>query len=184
MELKFKIDTDDLYGEDGVDFEFLLTDSLMREVVKNCKKDLASDRFKAFAKLASDTIISGTKLKMENFLSEEIVLTEGWGKKTFVGSVEDLMKKRFDDVILRRVDGNGNTLEGCANSEDTWIEWKIKEDLTKRLEKHIDTAKSVINCQLKEMVDQKLIAIKNDALKEKVDSAFTSILNNQDPKRS
>ena len=37
MELKFTIDTDELYGEDGVDFEHLMSDSLRREIIKNCK---------------------------------------------------------------------------------------------------------------------------------------------------
>ncbi len=38
MELKFSIDTDDLYGEDGIDFESILTDSLRRKVIKNCRR--------------------------------------------------------------------------------------------------------------------------------------------------
>ena len=176
MELKFTIDTDELYGEDGVDFEHLMSDSLRREIIKNCKDGLASDKFKEFADLASGTIISDIKLKMENFLSEEIAITEGWGKPTFVGSIEDLIKQRFDDVILRVVDSSGKTLQGCTSSGKKWIEWVIEEKLDDHLTKEIKNAAVNIEKWISGYVNKKLIEIKDDALKKQVDDAFTSIL--------
>ena len=103
----------ELYGSEGISFESLLGDSLKREIVQNCKESLASEKFKEFSELVSNTIMADVKLRMENFLSEDIALTEGWGKPVFVGSIEDLIKKRFDDVLLRNVDSSGKTIQGC-----------------------------------------------------------------------
>ncbi len=177
MELKFTVDTDDMYGNgEGIDFETLLTDALGRQVVDNCKKGLASDEFKKFAALASDTIVTGIKLKLENFLSEEIALTEGWGKPTFVGSIEDLIKKRFDDVLLRPVDGNGKTVQGCTSSGETWIEWRLGRDLENDVNRHVKKAGEILERGIVKCVNEKIVEIKDSAIKKQVDAAFTSIL--------
>ena len=169
MELKFTIDTDDLYRED-VNFESLLTDSLRQEVIKNYKTDLASDKFKEFAKLVSDTIVVGVKLKMENFLSEEIALVDRWGKKIFVGSIEDLMKKRFDDILLRPVDSNGKTIQGCTTSGNpSWIEWKIENFLENRARGLLDEASQKLSEVMKVSVSKKMTAIKDELLKTQVE---------------
>ena len=178
MELNFSIETDDLYGENGNDFESLFTDSLQKQIIKNCKDGLASEKFNEFAKLTSDIIIAGIKLKMENFLSEEIALTEGWGKPTFVGSIEDLMKKRFDEVLLRPVDSSGKTLHGCttSNNPNTWIEWMLDKQVKEKISGLIENAARVIEKAITKEVNDKIIKIKDDALKRQVDEAFTTIL--------
>lgn len=176
MELNFTVNTDEIY-EREIDFESLLTDALTRSIVKKCKKDVAGDEFKKFSTLASDVVIADIKLRMENFLSEEITLTERYGEKTFVGSIEDLIKKRFDDVILRPVDGSGNTIQGCTSSGKTWIEWSIQEKLGKTLSNAIDTASSHIKRVVQNHVDKKLVEIKNSAIEDQVNTVFTSILN-------
>ena len=169
MELKFTIDTDDLYGED-VNFESLLTSSLRQEVMKNCKTDLVSDKFKEFAELTSDTIVAGVKLKMENFLSEEIALVDRWGKKIFVGSIEDLMKKRFDDVLLRSVDNKGRTIQGCTTSDNpTWIEWKIENFLEGRIHSFLKEASRKLSEEMEVFVIEKIAAIKKELLETQVE---------------
>ena len=175
MELKFTIETDDIYNHE-TDFENLLSDALAGSLIKECKNRVASDKFKNFAALASDTIIADIKLRMENFLSEEIALTEGYGEKVFVGSIEDLIKKRFDDVILRPVNNSGETLQGCTSSSKTWIEWSIEKRLDKTLTDQISTASSRIQAVIKTHIDKKLIEIKNAALKDQVDAVFATIL--------
>ncbi len=174
MELKFTVDTEDFYE---MDFESVFTGAIKKEVIKICSADLASDKFEQFTQLISDTIVSGIKLKMENFLSEEIALTGEWGKPTFVGSIEDLMKKRFDEVLLRPVDSAGKTLRGCATSSSkTWIEWKITEDLNKDLTRYMEKAESDIRQAMTATINEKIIEIKDKALKQQVDLAFASML--------
>ena len=183
MIIKCEIDTDDLGYRDDEGYtnsmESLLSDSLRRSIIEKSKDALASEQFKKFGKLTSDTIVADIKLRMENFLSEEISITEKWGKKTFVGSIEDLIKLRFDDILLRRVDSNGKTIEGCTSDGLTWIEWKIKEDLDGKLKKHIDSVKSSIQKTIQETINAKLIEIKDESLKTQIDQVFMNILNRQ-----
>lgn len=177
MKLNFTVDMDDLYGEDGIDFESIITSALEKKITESCKNGLASEKFNEFAKLTSDTIIAGTKLKMENFLSEEIALTEGWGKPTFVGSIEDLMKKRFDDTLLRPVDSSGKALQGCTTSDsDTWIEWMLKSHVRDTINSYVKTATSKIEQMISKEINAKITEIKDESLKRQVDDAFTSIL--------
>ncbi len=126
--------------------------------------------------MASNAIIAQIKLKMESFLSEEIALTDKWGKPSFVGSIEDLIKKQFDDVILRPVDSDGKTLQGCTSLGTTWIEWRIKSMLNNQLNSHLSRASKSVNNSVEEYLDEKIIALKNDALKKQVNEAFTSML--------
>ena len=176
MELAFKINTNDLYGEDGIDFESLFTDSLTRAVTKNAKEGLASNEFKKFSQLTSDTIVADIKLRMQNFLSEEIILTGGYGEKEFVGSIEDLIKKRFDDVLLRPVDNSGKTLKGCTSHERTWIEWQISKKLEDFVKDKISYASRDIKGWVEKMVTEKLIEIKNSAIQDQVNGVFAGIL--------
>jgi hypothetical protein len=181
MELKFTIDTDDIYERD-TDFEHLLTESLSREIIKNANGKFASEKFKEFATLTSDTIVAETKLKMMNFLSEEIVLTERYGEKSFVGSVEDLLKLRFDDILLRPVDSSGKTLQGCTSSGKTWIEWEIERRLQDSLKRIVDNASKEIERKVTQAVNGTLIEFKDKAIKDQVDNTFASILQKHEQK--
>jgi len=176
MELKLIIDTKDMYGEDGIGFEALLADSFKRAIINDCKTGLAAEKFKEFSKLVSDTIIADIKLKMENFLSEEIALTGEWGKTTFVGSIEDLIKKRFDDILLRPVDSSGKTLQGCVSSGNSWIEWKLGKSLESNITDAVDKASKEILNSVSQTVTQKIIEIKDGAIKKQVDEAFAGMI--------
>lgn len=177
MQLNFTVDTDDLYGEDGIDFESILTDSLLHSIVNDTKSKVASKEFKEFSQLASDTVMSDIKLRMQNFLSEEIALHEGWGKPTFVGSIEDLIKKRFDEILLRPVDSSGETIKGCTTSENkTWIEWKIGDKLQKTVDRQVKQAVEKLSYTIKKTVETKITELKDGAIKSQVDAAFASIL--------
>lgn len=178
MKLTFTVNMDDLYSEGGLVFEDLVTKSLEKAVINNCKDGLASEKFNEFAKLTSDTIIAGIKLKMKNFLSEEISLTEGWGKPTFVGSIEDLIKKRFDEILLRPVDGSGKTLQGCttSNTPNTWIEWMLQARVNERIKGLIESASKVIERTITTEINKKIVEIKDEALKRQVNEAFTAML--------
>jgi len=181
MLLNFTVETEDLWQHEEMNFEDLLTLELQKEVMKKCRKDLASDKFKTFSDLTADTIIADIKLRMENFLSEDVALTNQWGKPTFVGSIEDLIKKRLDETLLAPVDSQGNTLKGCTSSSRTWIEWKIEKIVEERIKVEVRAVERTITSTFQALVKKQLIEIKDNALKQQVDDAFTSIL--QAPKK-
>lgn len=174
MELKCTINTEDL---DKMDFPSLLTEEIQKEVIVKCKRGIASNEFKNFTVLVSDNITTGVKLKMENFLSEDIALTDRWGKVKFVGSVDDLIKKRFDEVLLMPVDSNGNKVVGCTTTNSkTWLQWRLERTLKEKLESCIKSATLKIERDCKDYIADKLIEIKDTMVKKQVDKAFTSIL--------
>ena len=182
MKLNFTIDTDDLLNDgDGYQksFEDLLTENLRREIVANAKDELAKEQFHKFSELASNALIAEIKLRLQNFLSEEIALTDQWGKKTFVGSVDDLIKQRFDDVILRPVDSSGQTLQGCTSVSHTWIEWQITKNLEETRKRIMKDATDHISRIINENVKAMLIEIKEEGIKDRVKTAFVNLLQNE-----
>ena len=54
--------------------------------MKKVRADMKVDKFQEFADLTSETIITGVRLKMSEFLNEDLALTDRWGKTTFIGS--------------------------------------------------------------------------------------------------
>ena len=178
MILKINVDTDDMFdGEEFVTFEKLFTDELRRQMIRDCRGKVASEKFEEFSRMASEAVMAEIKLKLENFISEEISLTDRWGKTTFVGSIEDLFKKGFDDILLRPVDSSGKTLKGCTADGNTWIEWRIKHVTEDRVKRLVEDAKKNIEFSITEMVKKKLVELKDGAIKRQVDDAFVKILN-------
>ena len=177
MKLDFSVETEDMFNcEEGISFEDLFTDALKKEIVSSANKNLGSDQFKKFAELTADTIVSEIKLKMQNFLDEDIALTDQWGKETFIGSIEDLLKTRFDDILLRPVDSKGKTVEGCTSSGMTWIEWFLEQKIEDVKSNVIESAKRNINTRIDRIVKEELANFTNDTIKEKVGIVFSNIL--------
>ena len=176
MELKFTIDTEELYGEDGIQIEDIVLMELKKTILNDARNEIKAERFNEFADAVKDEIIAGVKRKMVTFLTEEIVLTDKWGKKTFIGSVDDLIKKRFDDVLLRPVDNRGETLQGCTTSSQTWIEWSIEHTLKGWVEVKIKDAKLTLEKTITSHVSSELNRIMAEDIKGKVTDAFHAIL--------
>ena len=181
MRLTFTVDTEDMFNYEGehiVDFEDLFAKALSSAAVQKAKDDIKTDKFKEYSNLVGDKILADVKMLMNDFLSEEIVLADRWGEKTFVGSIEDLIKQRFDDVLLRPVNSSGETLEGCsASSKQTrWIEWKIDDTLKSSLSSAINAAERRISDTASKLIKKELEQYTNGVIKDKVTETFQSLL--------
>jgi hypothetical protein len=180
MKLNLIVETDDMFSsEEGIPFEDLLTDALKREIIKTTSKELGGEKFKEFSVLVSETIVSEIKLKMQNFLNEDIAITDQWGKATFIGSIEDLLKQRFDDVLLRPVDSRGNTLQACSSGKTTWIEYIINEKINNKIDSAVDDASYKLTKGIKDTIDQKIKEIMDNSIQEKVGNIFAQYLNQE-----
>lgn len=172
--LKCTIDTNDIY-EDR-DFETILTAGLRNSIVKDAKERLGSEKFEEFAKLTSETLVSEIKTKLQNFLDTEIVLTGRYGEKNFVGSIDDLIKTRIDDMLTRSVDSSGKTIQGCTTKEKTWVEWAIEKEISDRQKRLVKDASEQIEKMVANAITAQLNEYKDGAIKKQVGQAFSSIL--------
>ena len=169
MELKFSIDTEEMFDEDGYSIENILTDELRRQILTKAKTEVTSDKFTEFAESVESEIVAGTKTKMISFLAEEIVLTDQWGKSKFVGSIDDLLKQRFDDILLRPVNSDGKTIEGCSTTGiKTWVEWKIENTLGSFVKSEITSAADKIERIVNVEVNNKLDEMKDSTISKRI----------------
>jgi hypothetical protein len=174
MKLTCTIDTDAIGDETS--FEDLLTDALKRDIINKAKDKVALDQFKNFSDLVSDTLVAEIKLALQNFLADDIVLTDRWGKKEFVGTIEDLIRTKIDDVLTRPVDSSGKTLTGCTSSTQTWIEWIIKNKVELRQKQLVEAAETEIRKQIKNDIKNHLDSYKDGLIKEQVSDVFANYL--------
>jgi len=185
MKLTFTVDADSFFngfdedGPAGPSLADVLTESLKKQIIKTAKNEVATEKFKEFSALVSDAILSDVKNRMQNFLNEDIVLTGRYGEKNFVGSIEDLIKQRFDDVLLRAVDGNGKTLEGCTSAKTTWIEWAIENNLRETKDRAIKDATDMVSRQVRDAVAKQLEVYKSGAIQKEVAAVMANILREQ-----
>lgn len=138
MEIKMTVDTDDIYSDydNGVSFEDLVKGEFRNEI-----------KSYVFQRMSKTEIAQGTNQiqiecedqiidKMSNLVNEEISFTDQWGKPEFVGTVEDYIKKRIDEILLKPVDRNGKTTSSCSYGDDeTWIKWHIRKSIKDQTEK-------------------------------------------------
>ena len=179
MKLNFTINTDEIGDDYGkyMSFENLLTSSLRQAVIDEFNSKFESEEFKKFSESISSSLKSQLKVKLSNFLEEEIVLTDKWGKPNFIGSIDDLFKSRIDDIILKPVDSNGKQIIGCTTSgNQTWIEWEIKRLMESRLAFHIKQAEENIGKTIKRCVAEKLEEVTEKLITEKITGAFSAIM--------
>lgn len=131
--LKFEIDTDEIYSDynDGASFETLVKQAIGHEVKIKMQAKFAGEAFDTVSKNIALECIYQVDQKLHNLINEDIVMQDRWGKPEFIGSAEDYIKRQIDNKLLRTVDSNGKTLEGCALGGDnkTWINWKIEKEI-------------------------------------------------------
>ena len=169
--LKFEINTDEIfedYDSGGPNFEDLFKMALTKEVKDMAVKHATGSRAKELMEQIGKEIEAAVENKMSNLVNEEIALTDRWGKPTFVGSVEDLIKKQIDEKMFRAVDSYGKTVTGCSADEKTWVEWKIE----KEARDYVDTISKTVNRQAgdfcKNKLDKELEKFKKETLSDLV----------------
>lgn len=164
--IKCEIEIDDIYDCDKEDsLEAIITSALVEATHKQIKKKYES-LFKERAKdIALESVWQIDK-KLRNLINEDIVITDRWGKPTFIGSVEDYIKKTIDEKLLKPVDADGNILRNsCSTKENTWIEWYIEKRITNYLSR-LDNKISSITITANRMITKQIEEFKNTGLNE------------------
>lgn len=134
--LKFEIDTDEIFqdyseefGLTGASFEDLFKTGLETQIKNQVAEKVSKAQIEEVTDRIRDSVYEAVENKLEALISEEVAISDRWGKPTFVGSVEDYIKKQIDEKMLAPVDSSGKTVHGCSSSSKTWVEWRVEHAL-------------------------------------------------------
>jgi len=136
--LNISINTDDIfsdYDNDGVSFESLLTSTLREEIKKDIFDRIAKSKIATETEKIRVQTEQAIEDKLNNLINEDLALTDKWGKVTFVGIIEDYIKKQIDDRLTAPVDSQGKVPSGCSSRDNvTWIQWVVKNKISHQLQ--------------------------------------------------
>lgn len=179
MRLKFEVDTEDLFGDSEEiyipTFEDLARSGLKQALKTEIISNISKESIKEQADKISEEIEGQIEKKLSELIDENLVLTDNYGKVKFVGSVEDYMKKQIDEKILRRVDFDGRTIEGCTTSGLSWLEWSIKNEIKSQIIEIHSASTRQANSFCKNELDKSLKVFMEKTLKGKIVSKLEEL---------
>jgi len=148
----------DFYDVQENGFETAIENAIIYKLTSDFEKRaeaFISDKINIMLQSAVEVTIEN---KMRNLLNEDVVITDKWGKKIFVGSPEDYIKKQMDEKLLSPVDNSGKKLSGCTSSGQTWLEWNI--------EKAIESTIKTLTSETRSSALKEYTKLCNDILEE------------------
>lgn len=168
------------FDDEDYDFEGEVrstTESVVEEILAKMVRDRVKIEVeKAVSPLVEQAIGREVDRRMVAFMDEEIALTGRWGEKHFVGSIEDLIKMRFDEKLLQPVDSGGRPVQGCTSSTKTWLEWAIEKELGGNLKRKVEDAQRAITKNMEVEVKRLLTEHFDKAAKETIAERMADLL--------
>ena len=140
--------------------------ALTQEVKDIAVKQATSSRAKELTEQIKVEIQVAVDNKLSNLVNEEIAMTDRWGKPTFIGTVEDLIKKQIDEKLFGPVDSKGKIVTGCSSVEQTWVEWKIDTETNDYINQISNTVSRQANDFCKRKLDKELERFKKETLSD------------------
>lgn len=148
-------------------FEDFLVSEIRRasigHITKEQREAIGQEVATVFKDQLAATISEAVNAKLESFLGEDVAVSDKWGTSTFVGSIDDLLKKEFDDRLLHPVDGQGRRLQGCTSSSTTYVQWLVSHKIDEALKRQIDNARDAVSRATEKMLKEEMDKIKTDA---------------------
>ena len=165
--LKFEVDTNEIfegYEEGGPRFEDLFKSALTAEVRKMATDTASSKAVKELTEQLKLDVEAAVERKMTSLLNEDVAMTDKWGKATFIGSVEDYIKKQIDEKMFMPVDSYGKQVTGCTTAGNTYLDWMIKKEIDSSLSTIKSHAQRQSSDFCKNKLDEELEKFKKETL--------------------
>lgn len=179
MQLNVTINLGDLWDEEKSVAD-ILTDELRRQVIISTAEKIGRNKLNEMAEQMSDMVTDKIsdlmRERVNSFMSEEIAISGRWGEKDFVGTIEDLMKKHFDETVFGPVDSNGKRLKGCTSSSMTYAEWAIKQSVKDATGRNLQYVKDSVEKEIIKQIKSELERHKTETIKQEVGIALNAIL--------
>lgn len=157
--LKFEIDTEELgVNEEGYgsSFEDVFHNKMMAKITKRVVGNITKEEVAQYSILVQEKVDSGVDELFKNLLSEDVVITDGYGSKKFVGCVEDYIKKSIDERYLYPVNHDGEKLNGCSSSSKTWVQWYLEKETRSILNKAVKDAERSVKYDIENVIKNRL----------------------------
>jgi hypothetical protein len=182
MKFNVMVELDDyeMFNRGETSPEDILVPEIKRAIIHEVAQQFGDKHIKEIAEKMSlaaiEKVESLMKEKVNSFMGEEIALTDRWGNVEFVGTVEDLMKQKFDETILAPVDSSGKKLQGCTSSSKNYVQWHIENETKNYRARAIQDAETRINTFIKNEIKQYLDNHVKDKIKHDVSVALGALL--------
>lgn len=150
---------------DWIDEEMQLDDAVKKEVIDSITsrinqkvEEQVTDKIN---KIVDETVVGKINTMTEElfneFLEREVSLTDSYGDiiQTYP-TLQDLVKKRFDDFMIQTVDDEGNTYDGSYQNKQRRIDFIIKKQLEDFADKFTSDAVTKVSAEIKSHVQQGL----------------------------
>ena len=167
MKLNIQIDLDWMDEDGNIDDEIKasIENGIIDRISSKCISQIeekAQNQIEVSMSSAQKIIENEATRFVSDWLDKEVSVTDKWGDIVETCSIEELIKKSFDDLLNKKVDNNGQ-FTTSSYSGVTLIDWltnkkaeKIVESKLKDLSKNIDASiKRLVNEEIKKNVSNK-----------------------------
>ncbi len=181
MEINATVNVQELFDYDGE----RSSEEIFKELLQNAVKQAFREKFSSEIELAMNNLmpklVSTLELKLqekvESFFAEDIAISDRWGNPTFVGSIEDLMKQKFDETILAPVNGKGENVSGCASpGTKTYAEYIFEKKIDSERNYQLDAIVTRLEDKVNQELKGQLAAITDGLIHTKVANALAGLL--------
>ena len=194
MKLKIQIDVQDIFdhqneeaycagsGEGGDSGGYDLNETIKNEIINGVKKAISKDclaAVEAKSKSAIEQVIADSVQKAQDtisnraleftndWLENEVEITDKWGDPKEKITIKDLIKRSFDNLLEKQVDSNGKFTSGYGGKGkliDYLTNQRVKDEVSARM------------AQFGKDIDSKIKASIDKSIKDNVSDRFAQMV--------
>lgn len=172
MKLDICVELDWIEEDGSIDDQIKseLIHGVKRAISQSCMKDMEKQSKAAFSQAVAEASakIGEKAFKFaDDWLENEVEITDKWGDSKGKTTIKDLIKRNFDNLLERKVDSNGKFSDGYGSSCKL-IEYltnqRVQEEVSKRM------------AQFGKDIDKKIQAAINQSIKDNVSDRFAQMV--------
>ena len=180
--IETEIDLDEIgydISKNGGSFDRAMKKIAEQEVVKRVTEKVIStiseEQINNLAGRVKQNIEEKVEKKMLSLLEEDLVLMDRWGKKIFVGSVEDYIKQEIDQKMTAGVDSQGKKISNACGSQQTWLEWYVSSQTKNSCDRMYRRAEEIIDKNMKDLIHNAFFKAKQDTMRGEILKHLASV---------
>lgn len=172
MKLNITVELDWMDEEGNLDDDVLqqLSSGIQQRISDTVTRNLEKEAKKAFENSVAnaDEAIKQRALQfVEDWLNKEVEITDKWGDVKESCSINDLIKRRFDDLLLKKVNDKGEFSDNY-NANHRLIDWLTSKKIELQVNDALKHYNRDIDKNIKEQIDS--------GIRERVSDQFAKMV--------